>query len=150
MNEQDLRYEGWRVAGASGAAQFFSSFLVYSFAVLGLARERLVRAAAALVDHGVRVVLYAEPEYGEHGLIVTPPGISKWSGVEAWCRLAGIGAADVLAVGDGDNDVEMLHHAGVGVAVRGGTRAALDVADHVIDPPHDHGWATLLELVDGG
>jgi len=33
VNEQDIRYEGWRVAGASGAAQFFSSFLVYSFAM---------------------------------------------------------------------------------------------------------------------
>jgi len=33
VNELDIRYTGWRVAGASGAAQFFSSFLVYSFAM---------------------------------------------------------------------------------------------------------------------
>jgi MFS family permease len=33
VDERDIRYEGWRVAGASGTATFFSSFLVYSFAV---------------------------------------------------------------------------------------------------------------------
>jgi MFS family permease len=33
VDEQDVRYEGWRVAAASGAATFFSSFLVYTFAV---------------------------------------------------------------------------------------------------------------------
>src|SRR5262245_27435407 len=32
-DEDDLRYEGWRVAFASGASLFFSSFLVYTFPV---------------------------------------------------------------------------------------------------------------------
>jgi MFS family permease len=33
VGEHDVRYEGWRVAAASGAATFFSSCLVYTFAV---------------------------------------------------------------------------------------------------------------------
>jgi MFS family permease len=33
VDEDDLRYEGWRVAAASGVATFFSSCLVYTFAL---------------------------------------------------------------------------------------------------------------------
>jgi MFS family permease len=33
VDEHDVRYEGWRVAAASGAATFFSSGLVYTFPV---------------------------------------------------------------------------------------------------------------------
>lgn len=32
--ENDPRYQGWRVAGASGVGVFFASILVYSVAVL--------------------------------------------------------------------------------------------------------------------
>jgi hydroxymethylpyrimidine pyrophosphatase-like HAD family hydrolase len=52
-------------------------------------------------------------------------------------------------VGDGDNDVAMLTQAAVAVAVRGGTPAALNAADHLIDPPHAHGWLSLLDLIGG-
>lgn len=121
---------------------------VYAFAVLGVAIDRLEPAARLLRDHGMQVLLYAEPEYGGHGLIVSPPGVGKWSGIQAYCRLAGINPAEVLAVGDGVNDVEMLTRAAVAVAVRGGTPDVLEVADHVIDPPRQHGWASLLDLVD--
>jgi HAD superfamily hydrolase (TIGR01484 family) len=120
---------------------------VYSFSVLGLARDRLEPAAHLLMDHGVQTMLYAEPIYRAYGLIVNPPGVSKWSGVDAYCRLAGIDPTEVLAVGDGDNDVAMLTRAAVSVAVKGGTSNVLEVADHVIGPPHEHGWASLLDLI---
>jgi hydroxymethylpyrimidine pyrophosphatase-like HAD family hydrolase len=120
---------------------------VYAFSVLGLTEERLRPVADLLFGSGMQVTLYAEPTYGGFGLIVNPPGVSKWNGIDAYCRLAGIAADEVLAVGDGDNDVEMLNQAGVGVAVRGGTKRVLEAADHVIDPPSQRGWASLLTLI---
>jgi hydroxymethylpyrimidine pyrophosphatase-like HAD family hydrolase len=123
---------------------------VQAFSVLGVARERLERAAGRLVSSGAEVTLYAEPLYGEYGLIVKPPGVSKWSGIDAFCRLAGIRSSEVLAVGDGDNDLTMLAQAAVAVAVKGGTERALAVADYVIDPPSEHGWASLLDLIPLG
>lgn len=120
---------------------------VYAFTVLGLARDRLLPAAHALKARGAEVMLYAEPVYGAYGLIVTPPGISKWSGVEAYCRLAAIDASEVLAVGDGENDITMLSRAAVAVGVKGGTAKALGVAEYFIDPPHQHGWASLVDLI---
>lgn len=50
-------------------------------------------------------------------------------------------------MGDGDNDVVMLSRAAVAVGVKGGTAGALEVAEHVIDPPHQHGWASLVDLI---
>jgi hydroxymethylpyrimidine pyrophosphatase-like HAD family hydrolase len=41
----------------------------------------------------------------------------------------------------------MLTRAAVAVAVKGGTTSVLEMADHVIDPPHEHGSASLLDLI---
>jgi hydroxymethylpyrimidine pyrophosphatase-like HAD family hydrolase len=120
---------------------------VYAFAVLGIARELLEPAADLLGASGAEVVLFAEPRYGGYGLTVNPPGVSKWTGIEAFCRLSGISVTEVLAVGDGDNDVTMLSQAAVAVAVRGGTERALAAADYVIGPPSEHGWESLLDLI---
>jgi hydroxymethylpyrimidine pyrophosphatase-like HAD family hydrolase len=120
---------------------------VYAFSVMGIPRERLEGTANHLMSNGAHVIVYPEPSYGEYGLIGNPPGISKWAGIEAYCRLAGIAASEVLAVGDGDNDVTMLTQAAVAVAVQGGTERVLALADHVIGPPGEHGWASLLDIV---
>lgn len=124
-----------------------AGFPVYAFSVLGLERSRLEPAAAVLRDQGVEVVFYPEPSYGEYGLIANPPGVSKWNGIDTFCRMHEISAAEVLAVGDADNDLTMLTQAGVAVAVEGGTHGVLALADHVIAPPASNGWAALLDLV---
>ncbi|MBI5828863.1 MAG: HAD-IIB family hydrolase [Chloroflexi bacterium] len=71
-------------------------------------------------------------------------------------RLAGMGLAwlaghlgirqeEVLAVGDNDNDAEMLAWAGVGVAMGGGSPVALAAADWVAPPVAEDGAAAALE-----
>jgi hydroxymethylpyrimidine pyrophosphatase-like HAD family hydrolase len=122
---------------------------VYAFSVLGLSKNRLeaVVDALPLVDRS-SAVLYPEPDYGHFGLIVGPPGVSKWTGVEAYCQQWGIGPDEVLAVGDGLNDLTMLRRAGVAVAVRGGAPEAIAVSEHLIDPPKVGGWARILDLVE--
>jgi hydroxymethylpyrimidine pyrophosphatase-like HAD family hydrolase len=94
------------------------------------------------------VILYPEPIYGQFGLIVNPPGVSKWTGIAAYCRQHDIGPDEVLAVGDGLNDVAMLQQAGTAVGVRGGAPQVLAVSDHLIDPPWSDGWTGVVDLVD--
>ena len=120
---------------------------VYAFSVLGVPRERLDRTADVLISNGAHVIVFPEPRYGGYGLTVNPRGISKWTGIDAYCQLAGIAPSEVLAVGDGDNDVTMLTQAAVAVAVRGGTDHVLALADYVIGPPSEHGWLSLLDFV---
>jgi hydroxymethylpyrimidine pyrophosphatase-like HAD family hydrolase len=122
---------------------------VYSFALLGLSRERLGPVVQALaVSDASSVVLYPEPAYGQFGLIVGPPGVSKWTGVDAYCRQHDIEPEEVLAVGDGLNDMTMLRKAGVAVGVRGGAPDVVALSEHLIDPPTANGWAQIIDLVD--
>lgn len=72
-------------------------------------------------------------------------GVSKASGIAVVCDRLGIEVAEVVAVGDGWNDVAMLEWAGLGVAVGNASGLALDAADRVVAAAVDDGVAELLE-----
>ncbi|HVS19029.1 MAG TPA: HAD family hydrolase, partial [Planctomycetota bacterium] len=61
----------------------------------------------------------------------------------------GIPAQQVVAVGDASNDVPMLRAAGLGVAVEGGMREALEAADRRVDGPHTDALGALVEELFG-
>lgn len=77
-------------------------------------------------------------------LDLAPEGVSKASGLEWVCRDLGVDAADVLAIGDGRNDIEMLTWAGRGVAMGQGPEVVRLAADHVTGTVQDDGAATEL------
>ncbi|MCX6394940.1 MAG: HAD family hydrolase [Propionibacteriales bacterium] len=77
-------------------------------------------------------------------LDLAPEGVSKASGLDWVCRELGVDAADVLAIGDGRNDIEMLTWAGRGVAMGQGPQVVRDAADHVTAPVAQDGAAIEL------
>jgi hypothetical protein len=119
---------------------------VLTFTVVGGDAAALAEVAAAVGAAGSASVT-PDLLYGGSTLQVRPCGISKWSGVVAFCRDYGRDPDRVLAVGDGANDVELLAAAKVACAVGGGDPSALALADHVIGPPSSGGWAALLDLL---
>jgi hydroxymethylpyrimidine pyrophosphatase-like HAD family hydrolase len=124
---------------------------VLSFTVVGGDPGRLGRVAGAIVAGGVgSASVTPDLMYGGSTLQVRPLGVSKWSGVLAFCGDQGLDPGRVLAVGDGANDVELLGAASIACAVAGGSPDALTHADHVIDPPSSGGWAAILDLVRPG
>ena len=50
----------------------------------------------------------------------------------------------VMAVGDSDNDVSMLHWAGLGIAMGGASQAVLAAADWLAPSFEEHGAAVAL------
>lgn len=78
-------------------------------------------------------------------LDLTPVGISKASGCEHVCRELGLTAADVLAIGDGRNDIEMLQWAGRGVAMGQAVEVVREAADDVTAEVYDDGVAVEME-----
>ena len=54
-------------------------------------------------------------------------------------------AADVLAIGDGRNDIEMLRWAGRGVAMGQAVDEVREIADDVTSSVYDDGVATELD-----
>jgi hydroxymethylpyrimidine pyrophosphatase-like HAD family hydrolase len=138
------RNQAW--AARADLARVVETQPVLTFTVVGGDAAALAEVAAAVGQAGSASVT-PDLLYGGSTLQVRPCGISKWSGVVAFCREHGLDAGRVLAVGDGTNDLELLEAAKVACAVAGGHAAALALADHVIDPPSIGGWAALLDLV---
>ncbi len=77
-------------------------------------------------------------------LDLAPVGVSKASGLEYVAGQLGIDRADVLAIGDGRNDIEMLQWAGRGVAMGQSVDEVKAVADHVTASVEDDGAAVEL------
>lgn len=77
-------------------------------------------------------------------LDLAPDGVSKASGLEYLIDRLGIAQEDVLAVGDGNNDIEMLQWAGRGVAMGHAPEALIEVADHVTGSIDDDGLVDEL------
>lgn len=64
-------------------------------------------------------------------LDIAPKGIDKAFGLDMVCRELGIERKNVLAIGDGRNDIEMLEWAGRGVAMGDSPDEVKAAADHV-------------------
>ncbi len=77
-------------------------------------------------------------------LDLAPQGVSKASGLEIVCARLGVAPADVLAVGDGFNDVEMLEWAGRGVAMGQAPEPVRAVADDVTGSVAEDGLVAEL------
>ncbi len=77
-------------------------------------------------------------------LDIAPEGVNKATALADVAADAGIDVADVLALGDGRNDTEMLRWAGRGVALGDAPAEVQQVADHVTGRFADGG--TVEEL----
>ena len=109
------------------------------------------RNALEVVNRGIaataEAVVARDYVFGEATLIARPRGVSKWQGVLAYCQARGLDPSRVLALGDGENDLELLTGASVACVVSDGCDAALSLADHVIEPAAAGGWCAVLDLV---
>lgn len=117
---------------------------VYFFGLLGQDRGEVDKLEAELTGVASPTI-NPDRENGGFALNVGPPGVSKWDGVEAFCRHAGLDPSAVLALGDGSNDVELLAGAAVALVPEDGTAVAHTRADHVIPRAADGGWAAVLD-----
>ena len=69
-------------------------------------------------------------------LELMPPGVNKGLGLQKLAAHLGLTMAEVMAIGDGGNDVDMLEQAGIGVAMANASEEAA-AADHVLAYSND-------------
>lgn len=62
---------------------------------------------------------------------INPLGITKAGGIKSVCDSIGLSMDEIIAFGDGGNDIEMLGAAGIGVAMGNAGDAVKSVADYV-------------------
>lgn len=71
-------------------------------------------------------------------------GTSKATGIDDICRHYGIAVEDTIAFGDGGNDMTMLRHAGIGIAMGNAPEEVKNVADMVTDTVDENGISNAL------
>ncbi|GAB95438.1 putative hydrolase [Kineosphaera limosa NBRC 100340] len=104
--------------------------------------EFVESVATIVADRGI--VAYS----GAGGLAeIGPPGVTKATALERWCRERSIDAAQVWAFGDMPNDLPMLAWAGRSFAMRSGHEEVRDLADAVCAGNDDDGVARVLEAI---
>jgi len=108
-----------------------------------LVAEPVTRVIVRCPDQSAEEFAELAEKLGLHGtnyyvgytawLDLAPTGVSKASGLQVVVDRLGVQAADVLAIGDGTNDVEMLQWAGRGVAMGQAPLSVQAVADDVTE-----------------
>ena len=78
------------------------------------------------------------------GVDVIAKGGGKVRGIQKFLDLHGLTREEIIAFGDGENDVEMLGFAGIGVAMGNGVADAKAAADYVTADIDDDGIAKAL------
>lgn len=123
-------------------------------------------AERALISPCAMLILPTSPEQGERlitelatlaGISATssggryieirPAGVSKAEGIRLLTQTKNIPPDQVLAVGDNDNDVELMKWAGTSVAVSGASDAARNAATHQSKRGAEDAAIEVLDLV---
>jgi hydroxymethylpyrimidine pyrophosphatase-like HAD family hydrolase len=122
---------------------------VYAFSVVACPEEEALRGVRdeLAAASGVGIVnVFPDKVFGGWTLDSAPSGVNKWSGVEAYCRYRDLDPGAVLAIGDGDNDVELFERAVHACAMSHATDRAKAAAHTTLSDGMD-GWAQLLDYL---
>ncbi len=93
-----------------------------------------------LLDSSIARVTVSEPEYLEF----LPASVSKGQALEFLAERFGFEQQETAAIGDFDNDVEMVKWAGLGGAVANGSAPVRAVADVLVASNEDAGVAEFI------
>jgi Cof subfamily protein (haloacid dehalogenase superfamily) len=129
--------------------------------VVGDTRKWLERPTTKIVTVGTAETMDAlrdqmQPLFGSRAFVAkslpyflefAAPGVSKASGLSLVAEILGFTAEEAIAVGDAENDREMLDWAALGLAVANADERLIGEADAVIPSVHDDGVAQLLEAL---
>ena len=83
-------------------------------------------------------------------LEIVPKGVDKASALQMIAEGEGIPRSEVVAFGDGYNDVSMIEYAGLGVAMENADPFIRSRADYVAPSNNDEGVGIVLQKLMGG
>lgn len=78
-------------------------------------------------------------------LEIVPSEIHKWVGMKSLLQESGFAASQVMTLGDGSNDLQLVGNAGIGVAMGNAVDEVKDVASFVTASNDDDGVAFAIE-----
>lgn len=77
-------------------------------------------------------------------LEIVPKGTDKWEGVKRLLKGTDIKEHNVMAIGDGTNDIEMIKGSGLGIAMGNAKDEVKVIADIIVDTNDRDGLADAI------
>lgn len=78
-------------------------------------------------------------------LEVMKKGVNKKNALESVCSYLNIDKKEVIAIGDNENDLEMIGFAGLGIAMGNAIDSLKEIADYITDSYENDGVAKAIE-----
>lgn len=120
--------------------------------VLGSYQDENIYMATAFIGNEQQLEMImslrdiAEVTYWHAGACdIVPKGISKSIGINEALRIWNIDPSETLAIGDGENDVEMLKECAIGIAMGNSFDGVKEYADYVTDDIDEDGIYNALK-----
>ncbi|MBP1042489.1 HAD family phosphatase [Vagococcus sp. BWB3-3] len=104
-------------------------------------REKLLKVKQRLAHEGLPTI-FSDAHYIEY----VPKGINKGTALQFLCDQLGISMDEVLAIGDQENDLELLTMSGIGVAMGNASDKVKACADYVTSTNDEAGVSRALDL----
>ena len=122
-----------------------SSKPIYKVGLSGRDADYLVSLRKELNDHclGNVEIVSSSP----HLIEVGKKGISKGSAIREYCDLLNVDINDTIAIGDSDNDLEMLHTVGYAACVANSLEIVKKQCDYVSACDSFDGVADVIEQI---
>ncbi|MEF9918032.1 MAG: Cof-type HAD-IIB family hydrolase [Eubacterium sp.] len=149
MEEYNVPREYWpffrstrvAIAEKNGYFDYLHSHSVEKFNVFFKNIEDRLRLELALKEQTKMTITSAV----ENNLEINNPTANKKDGLDHLCQVLKVSHQDIMAMGDSNNDCEMLKYAGFAVAMKNGIDRVKEISDYVTKNNDDHGVAYALE-----
>ncbi len=145
LNELHARYGEPQPEAVGGLQNVLDSVPVNKLLAVADGDPRRTKALrwqlSMQINGSARLVQTAVSEVLE----ILPPGVSKGTALKTLLKDLKIPASAVLAIGDAENDIEMLKMAGIGVAMGNAHASVQAVANHVVASNDADGVAEAVE-----
>lgn len=80
-------------------------------------------------------------------LEITAPATNKWHAIQVLAAKEGIKEEEILCMGDSDNDLDMVAHAGIGVAMGNASDGVIKAAKVVTATNEKNGVAMMIDTI---
>jgi len=104
--------------------------------------EKTLRNVPFAKDYSLAVTVYEDKDFAM--IDVIHPRVSKGAALAEWAGLRGYSAAEILAIGDNHNDLEMLSFAGIPVVMENGVPELKTRGWHVTRSNDEDGVAEAI------
>ena len=107
--------------------------------------KKLEIRVGAELGNRVRTHFLDNKNYEGHILEIASAEAGKWPAARRLAEAQGIENDQILAIGDDENDVEMVEKAGLGIAMRNAVATVREVADFITSSNSEDGVALAIQ-----